>query len=38
MPYLNERATGDSLWRIEENPSVQAFKGCHSHPQRPGNI
>jgi hypothetical protein len=27
MPYLNERATGDSLWRLEENPSVQAFKG-----------
>ena len=28
MPYLNERATGDSLWRLEENPSVQAFKGA----------
>ncbi len=27
MPYLNEHATGDSLWRLEENPSVQAFKG-----------
>lgn len=28
MPYLNERAAGDSLWRLEENPSVQAFKGA----------
>ena len=28
MPYLNERATADSLWRLEENPSVQAFKGA----------
>ena len=27
MPYLNERATGDSLWRLGDNPSVQAFKG-----------
>ena len=28
MPYLNERASGDSLWRLEENLSVQAFKGA----------
>ena len=27
MPYLNERATGDSLWRLEENLSVREFKG-----------
>ena len=27
MPYLDERAAGDSLWRLEENLSVQAFKG-----------
>ena len=27
MPYSGERATGDSLWRLEENPSVKAFKG-----------
>lgn len=28
MPYRGERATGDSLWRMEENPSVQAFRGA----------
>lgn len=28
MPYRGEYATGDSLWRLEENPSVQAFKGA----------
>ena len=28
MPYPNERATGDSLWRLEENLSVQEFKGA----------
>ena len=27
MPYENERATGDSLWRLEDNESVKAFKG-----------
>lgn len=27
MPYENERATGDSLWRLEDNPSVKNFKG-----------
>ena len=27
MPYNGERATGDSLWRLEENPSVKAFRG-----------
>ena len=27
MPYPNERATGDSLWRLEENESVRNFKG-----------
>ena len=27
MPYENERATGDSLWRLEENESVRNFKG-----------
>ena len=27
MPYVNERATGDSLWRLEENESVRQFKG-----------
>ncbi len=27
MPYPNERATGDSLWSLEENLSVQEFKG-----------
>ena len=27
MPYRGEYATGDSLWRLEENPSVKAFKG-----------
>jgi hypothetical protein len=27
MPYQGERATGDSLWRLEENESVKAFKG-----------
>ena len=27
MPYSGERATGDSLWRLEENPSVKAFRG-----------
>lgn len=28
MPYEREQATGDSLWRLEENPSVRAFKGA----------
>lgn len=27
MPYQNERATGDSLWRLEDNESVKAFRG-----------
>ena len=27
MPYGGEIATGDSLWRLEENPSVKAFRG-----------
>ena len=27
MPYSGEHATGDSLWRLEENPSVKAFRG-----------
>ena len=27
MPYSGEYATGESLWRLEENPSVKAFKG-----------
>ena len=27
MPYKGEFATGDSLWRLEENPSVKTFKG-----------
>lgn len=27
MPYENERATGDSLWRLVENESVRNFKG-----------
>ena len=28
MPYRGELATGDSLWRLEENPSVRAFRGA----------
>ena len=28
MPYRGEYATGDSLWRMEENPSVKAFRGA----------
>ena len=28
MPYRGELATGDSLWRLEENPSVKAFRGA----------
>ena len=28
MPYRNEFARGDSLWRLEESPSVQEFKGA----------
>lgn len=28
MPYSGEFATGDSLWRLEENPSVKSFKGA----------
>jgi len=28
VPYSGEHATGDSLWRLEENPSVKAFKGA----------
>ena len=28
MPYPREYATGDSLWRLEENASVKAFKGA----------
>ena len=28
MPYKGEYATGDSLWRLEENPSVKAFRGA----------
>ena len=28
MPYEGERATGDSLWRLEENLSVKEFKGA----------
>ncbi len=28
MPYRGEYATGDSLWRLEENPSVKAFRGA----------
>ena len=28
MPYRGEHATGDSLWRLEENPSVKAFRGA----------
>lgn len=27
MPYKGELATGDSLWRLQEDPSVQAFRG-----------
>lgn len=27
MPFQNEKATGDSLWRLEENESVKAFRG-----------
>ena len=27
MPYQNEFARGDSLWRLIESPSVQEFKG-----------
>ena len=27
MPYRNERATGDSLWRLEDNESVRNFRG-----------
>ena len=27
MPYRNEFARGDSLWRLTESPSVQEFKG-----------
>ena len=27
MPYQNEFARGDSLWRLMESPSVQEFKG-----------
>ena len=28
MPYKNERATGESLWRLEDNKSVQNFRGA----------
>ncbi len=28
MPYKGEYATGDSLWRLEENLSVKAFRGA----------
>lgn len=28
MPFENERATGDSLWRLEDNESVKNFKGA----------
>ena len=28
MPYENERATGDSLWRLEDNESVKNFRGA----------
>lgn len=28
MPYQNERATGESLWRLEDNESVRNFKGA----------
>ena len=37
MPYHNEFARGDSLWRLMENPSVQEFKGVirHSESQKP---
>ena len=27
MPYKDEKATGDSLWRLEDNESVQNFRG-----------
>ena len=37
MPYQNEFARGDSLWRLMESPSVQEFKGVirHSESQKP---
>ncbi len=37
MPYQNEFARGDSLWRLIESPSVQEFRGIirHSEGQRP---
>ena len=28
MPYRGEFATGDSLWRLDENASVKAFRGA----------
>ena len=28
MPYKDEKATGDSLWRLEDNESVQNFRGA----------
>ena len=28
MPYRGEYATGDSLWRLEDNASVRAFRGA----------
>ena len=31
MPYQNEFAKGDSLWRLTESPSVQDFKGIIRH-------
>lgn len=37
MPYSGEYATGDSLWRLEENPSVKAFKGIIQVRNREGN-
>ena len=31
MPYRNEFARGDSLWRLAESPSVKEFKGAIRH-------
>ena len=40
MPYQNEFARGDSLWRLMESPSVQEFKGVirYSEGQKPHEL
>ena len=40
MPYKKERATGDSLWRLEDNESVRNFRGAilTRDPQEPNEF